>query len=147
MKDKPRKSRLGGLPLMTMKKNFSPCFCVIQRVPQAKKNRYMNCAKAPVMARKCEKSEKPFSAVLQRQPAILQAVPTKIAQNDFSDFSRNFRGYPGGRVPFKSCLFRKICVHLCPSVASASGGIEQTKSTQIIAITAARNHLNSHALA
>jgi hypothetical protein len=47
-------------------------------------------------ARKCEKSEKPFSAILQRQPVIVQAVPTRIAQNDFSDFSRNSRGVPGG---------------------------------------------------
>jgi hypothetical protein len=49
-------------------------------------------------ARKCEKSEKPFLTILQRQPAIVQAVPTRIAQNHFSDFSRNFRGYPGGGV-------------------------------------------------
>jgi hypothetical protein len=47
-------------------------------------------------ARRCEKPEKPFLTVLQRQLAIVQAVPTRIAQNDFSDFSKNFRG--GGGV-------------------------------------------------
>jgi hypothetical protein len=49
-------------------------------------------------ARRCEKPEKSFSTVLQRQPIVSHSVPQKTRPWHFSDFSRNFRGYPGEGV-------------------------------------------------
>jgi hypothetical protein len=49
------------------------------------------------LSRKCEKSGKPIFAVFQLEPAIAQAVPTKTRVGHFSDFSKNSRGYTGGR--------------------------------------------------
>jgi hypothetical protein len=47
--------------------------------------------------KKSEKSEKWFFAIFQLEPAADQLVPTKTRSGHFSDFSKNFRGYTGGR--------------------------------------------------
>jgi hypothetical protein len=54
---------------------------------------------------------------LQRQPAIGQAVPTRIAQNYFSDFSRNSRGCPGGGVQ-RLRLLILLQIPIWPSILS-----------------------------
>jgi hypothetical protein len=48
-------------------------------------------------ALKSEKCEKWVFAIFQSEPAAIQAVPAKIEDGDFSDFSKIFRGYGGGR--------------------------------------------------
>jgi hypothetical protein len=45
---------------------------------------------------KSEKCEKWFFAIFQLEPTAVQAVPAKIGGMQFSDFSKNSRGYMGG---------------------------------------------------
>jgi hypothetical protein len=56
-------------------------------------------AAAAKVEKKSEKSEKWFFAIFQLQPAAAQVVPTKIGCGNFSDFSKNSRGYTGGGPP------------------------------------------------
>ena len=48
--------------------------------------------------KKSEKSEKWFFAIFQLEPAAAQSLPTEIGCGDFSDFSKNSRGYTGGGI-------------------------------------------------
>jgi len=48
------------------------------------------------VAMKSEKSEKWFFAIFQLEPAAAQSLATKTGSGDFSDFSKNSRGYTGG---------------------------------------------------
>jgi hypothetical protein len=47
--------------------------------------------------KKSEKSEKTVFAIFQLEPVFDQSVPNNIREGHFSDFSKNFRGYTGGR--------------------------------------------------
>jgi hypothetical protein len=46
--------------------------------------------------KKSEESEKRFFAIFQLEPSAAQYVPTKMSGGDFSDFSKNSRGYTRG---------------------------------------------------
>ena len=52
--------------------------------------------KAVTKPEKSEKSEKSVFSISQLESAAAQFVPNKIEGWEFSDFSKNFRGYMGG---------------------------------------------------
>jgi len=80
-------------------------------------------------AKKSEKCEKSLFAIFHLEPVAVQSLPTKIACRHFSDFSKNSRGYTGGRGSKNPNLnpnpnlnggqrmMNSICENLCESVA------------------------------
>src|SRR5271157_4080815 len=66
-------------------------------------------------AKKSEKCEKSVFAVFQLEPAAAQSLPTKMACGDFSDFSKIFRGYTGGRGSRE-----KLCDWVCTKWTNCS---------------------------
>jgi hypothetical protein len=48
-------------------------------------------------AKKSEKCEKWNFVISQLEPAVVQFIPTKMEPGDFSDFSKNFRGWGGAK--------------------------------------------------